>query len=126
MFLDFLILGIGALGRAVKDEQNRIIGENILEQRAKKNIWQQAKESGSMVTINGHTHMFLTPREIFMNEKFWNSELSLEDFLVKFYIENKGFPVGFMRLIDRNGIAHQISSIFVSDLYDKYKKNKKV
>ena len=68
--------------------------------------------------INGKTFMFLTPHEIYINEKFWDSGLSLDDFLLKFYKENnKVFFKEFVRLIDKEGNEKQISSLYVSDLY---------
>lgn len=127
MIFDFIILGIGALSRKIKDDNMQAEGKRILEQRAKKPIWQQAKENNSMITINGHTHMFLTPHEIYINEKFWDSGMEMDEFLVKFYLENnKTFFKEFIRLIDKSGVEHTISSLYVSDLYYKYKKNKKV
>ena len=121
MIFDFIILGIGALSRKIKDD-NMLMHFNFAVF-----IWQQAKENNSMITINGHTHMFLTPHEIYINEKFWDSGMEMDDFLVKFYLENnKTFFKEFIRLIDKSGVEHTISSLYVSDLYYKYKKNKKV
>lgn len=118
MLFDFLTLGLGALSRKIKNDKNYAEGKRILEERAKKPIWQQARENNSMIEINGKTFMFLTPHEIYINEKFWDSELPLDDFLLKFYKENnKVFFNEFVRLIDKEGNEKMISSLYVSDLY---------
>lgn len=118
MLFDFLTLGLGALSRKFKYDKNYAEGKRILEERAKKPIWQQARENNSMIEINGKTFMFLTPHEIYINEKFWDSELPLDDFLLKFYKENnKVFFNEFVRLIDKDGNEKMISSLYVSDLY---------
>ena len=118
MLFDFLTLGLGALSRKIKNDKNYAEGKRILEERAKKPIWQQARENNSMIEINGKTFMFLTPHEIYINEKFWDSGLPLDDFLLKFYKENnKVFFNEFVRLIDKDGNEKMISSLYVSDLY---------
>ena len=66
--------------------------------------------------------MFLTPHEIFINEKYWDSGLELDDFLIKFYKDNRMvFFKEPVRLIDKAGKEHRISSLYVSDLYYKKK-----
>ena len=126
MLFEFLTLGFGALSRKIKDDKHYAEGKLILEERAKKPVWQQARENNSMIEINGKTFMILTPHDLYINEKFWDSELPLDDFLLKFYIENnKVFFKEFVRLIDKEGNEKQISSLYVSDLYDKAQKEKK-
>ena len=118
MLFDFLTLGLGALSRKIKNDKNYAEGKRILEERAKKPIWQPARENNSMIEINGKTFMFLTPHEIYIKEKFCDSGLPLDDFLLKFYKENnKVFFNEFVRLIDKEGNEKMISSLYVSDLY---------
>ena len=118
MLFEFLTLGFGALSRKIKDDKHYAEGKRILEERAKKPIWQQARENNSTIEINGNTFMFLTQHEIYINEKFWDSGLPLDDFLLKFYKENnKVFFKEFVRLIDKEGNEKQISNLYVSDLY---------
>lgn len=127
MIFDFIVLGIGVLSRRIKDCNMIDEGNKILKERKTKSIWQQAKENNSMVTINNNTYMFLTPHEIYINEKYWDSGLNLNDFLIKFYKDNRmAFFKEPVRLIDKSGKEHRISSLYVSDIYYKYKKNKKI
>ena len=117
MLFEILTLGIGALGRAIKKENHRQEGERILKERAKKPIWEQAKETCS-VTIAGKEYYFLTNHEIILNDEYWKSGLPMEEFLVKFYIsKNKWFFPGFLRLIDKDGTEHMISGSDVSKMY---------
>lgn len=118
MLFEFLTLGFGALKQKLNNDKNYADGKRILEERAKKSVWQQARENNAMVEINGKTFMFLTPHEITLNEKFWESGLPLDDFLLKFYKENnKCFLNGFIRMIDKDGNEKMVSSLYVSDLY---------
>jgi len=119
MLFDILTLGISALCRSVKNENNRQKGEAILRERAKKPIWEQAKET-HMVSINGKEYYFITIHEIILNEEYWNSGLSMEDFLVKFYIsKGKWFFPEPLRLFDKDGTVHHISGYDVLVMYYK-------
>lgn len=118
MLFEFLTLGFGALKQKLNNDKNYADGKRILEERAKKSVWQQARENCATAEINGKTFMFLTPHEITLNEKFWESELPLDDFLLKFYKDNhKCFLTGFMRMIDKEGNEKVVDSLYVSDLY---------
>lgn len=118
MLFEFLTLGFGALKQKLNNDKNYAEGKRILEEREKKPVWQQARENPLSITINGKNYTFLTPHEITINEKFWESGLPLDDFLLKFYEDNhKCFLTGFIRMIDKDGNEKVVDSLYVSDLY---------
>ena len=125
MLFEFLTLGFGALKEKIKNDNHYANGKRILEEQSKQTVWQQAREHPLSITINGKNFTFLTPHEISINEKFWESGLPLDDFLIKFYEDNhKCFLTGFIRMIDKKGNEKVVDSLYVSDLYYKSLKKK--
>ena len=103
MLFEFLTLGFGALKEKIKNDNHYANGKRILEEQSKQTVWQQAREHPLSITIN---------------EKFWESGLPLDDFLIKFYEDNhKCFLTGFIRMIDKKGNEKVVDSLYVSDLY---------
>ena len=126
MLFDFLVLGIGALGRKIKDDNIRAGGYKKLKERELKSIWEQAKDFSAAITINGIEHRFITPHEIYLNERYWNSGKSLNDFCVEFYIDHdKHWVNSFPRMFEKDGTYKIIGSFDVLMLYHEYEKNGK-
>ena len=127
MLFDLLVLGIGALSRKIKDDNIRAEGYKHLKEREAKPVWEQAKEFSAMITINGIDHSFITPHEIYLNERYWNSGLSLDDFCVQFYIDhNEHWVSSIPRMFEKDGTYQMISEFDVVMLYHDYQKSGKI
>lgn len=127
MIFDMLVLGIGAIGRKIKDDNIKAEGKRVLKERESKSLWEQAKDSSAMITINGINHNFITPHEIYLNEKYWDSGMSLHDFCVKFYIDNnKCWVSSVPRLFEKDGTYQTVFSFNVVEWYNEYKTNGKI
>ena len=127
MLFDLLVLGIGALSRKIKDDKIRTEGIRAIKEREAKPIWEQAKDFSTGITINGIDHSFITPHEIYLNERYWNSGMSLKDFCVKFYIDhNKHWVSSIPRMFEKDGTYQMVFSFEVMEWYDEYKKEGKI
>lgn len=127
MLFDLLILSIGALSRKIKDDNIRAEGYRVLKERESKSVWEQAKEFSAGITINGIDHSFITPHEIYLNERYWQSGMPLKDFCVKFYIDhNEHWVSSVPRIFEKDGTYQMIFSFDVMEWYYEYKEQGKI
>ena len=73
MIFDLFVLGVGALGRKIKDCNMMIEGNKILKDRESKSLWQQARENCSMITIRQSNQCTMVPETEYFSVLFVSS-----------------------------------------------------